>query len=544
MKLRVLFIALLLLAPLTPSISATPPKAGAICSKAGITKNYNGKKYTCIKNGKKLVWNKGVAIKVVATTPTASTTPTPTPSPISTPTPSPISTPTPSPTPTPTPSPTPTPTPTPSISTYDSPEQLSVCRIPQKEKNSNIPFFAYPVDSNSIYAMLPRLGPINVTVIPIDFADAPGESKPSEVLNSQIELVDEWMHWYSHGKSFYKWQFKDKWIRAPRPSYDYVPFNTPQNTNGISWNWKKVGRDINTFEAASELLDVASQEYDYLGMNVVLFMFPKRAENIYVPWTANGNFQGTGSGRDGSYKDVGVRDKRLVNVQIDALTHVFYHQRVAFWSWFLHENLHNQGLLGHAPRQGSPLGIMTNQWGIRLPLQAWDSLILDWQLPSDIYCSKKESIKRAEVLMSPLEREEIGTKAIMIRLSEYEVLVIESRRDDKWINKLNKNEIMNSDTNGKTPLLNGLVVYKVQVDKVEPYGSTEKDGADWQDKSDSFAYYIRNNITNKGYSNYPGTPPFDLNFVLNEGETLTYSGIKITLANSGLHDKVIIEKAG
>jgi len=147
-------------------------------------------------------------------------------------------------------------------------------------------------------------------------------------------------------------------------------------------------------------------------------------------------------------------------------------------------------------------------------------------------------------LMSPLEREEIGTKAIMIRLSEYEVLVIESRRDDKWINKLNKNEIMNSDTNGKTPLLNGLVVYKVQVDKVEPYGSTEKDGADWQDKSDSFAYYIRNNITNKGYSNYPGTPPFDLNFVLNEGETLTYSGIKITLANSGLHDKVIIEKAG
>ena len=95
MRLRVVLIALLLMAPLTPSISATPPKAGALCSKAGITKNYNGKKYTCIKSGKKLVWNKGVRITVVKPTPT----PTPTP--------------TPPPTPTPTPPPTPTPTPTP-----------------------------------------------------------------------------------------------------------------------------------------------------------------------------------------------------------------------------------------------------------------------------------------------------------------------------------------------------------------------------------------------------------------------------------------------
>ena len=81
MKLRVLFIAFLLLAPLTPSISATPPKAGATCSKAGITKNYNGKKYTCIKSGKKMVWNKGVVIKGVAPIPIPTPSPTPTPTP-------------------------------------------------------------------------------------------------------------------------------------------------------------------------------------------------------------------------------------------------------------------------------------------------------------------------------------------------------------------------------------------------------------------------------------------------------------------------------
>ena len=509
----VVFVSISLLIPAIPSQSATPIKAGSTCSKVGLTKVYQGKKFSCIKKGKKVVWSKGVAVVNAQ------------------------------PAPTPTPSPTPTPTPTPTITTYVSPEDLSVCRIPQKEKNPNIPFFAYPVDGSSIYAMLPRSGPINVSVIPIDFPDAPGNSKPSEVLNSQIELVDEWMRWYSHGKSFYKWQFKDEWIRAPRPSYDYVPFNTPGNANGIPWNWKKVGRTINTFEASSELLDTAARHYNYEGMNVVLFVFPKSAESIYVPWTSNGNFQGTGSGRDGTYRDVGVRDKRLLNVQINSLTHIFYHQRVSFWTWFLHENLHNQGLLGHAPRQGSPLGIMTSQWGVRVPLQTWDSIILDWQLPTDIYCIKKENLRRTEIVMSPLEREEIGTKAIMIRLSDFEILVIESRRDDKWVNKLSKNEIINSDTSGKSPLLNGLVVYKVQVDKVEPYGVTEPDGVNWEDKSDGFAYYIRNNAPSRGYSGY-GSEPFDLNFMIYQGETLIYRGIRLTLVSSGSNDKVVIESAG
>jgi len=39
------------------SAAVTP---GAGCSKAGIRQIYKGKTYTCIKSGKKLVWNKGV----------------------------------------------------------------------------------------------------------------------------------------------------------------------------------------------------------------------------------------------------------------------------------------------------------------------------------------------------------------------------------------------------------------------------------------------------------------------------------------------------
>ena len=68
------FVALVLVAllsPISPAEAATP-KAGAKCTKAGATATAAGKKFTCIKSGTKLVWNKGVAIKVASPTPTPS----------------------------------------------------------------------------------------------------------------------------------------------------------------------------------------------------------------------------------------------------------------------------------------------------------------------------------------------------------------------------------------------------------------------------------------------------------------------------------------
>lgn len=70
-----------------PVIAAVTPKPGEKCSKVGATQTFKGKKYTCVKIGKKLVWNTGVTIKATTpnTTPTTSSegtvTPLPSPSP-------------------------------------------------------------------------------------------------------------------------------------------------------------------------------------------------------------------------------------------------------------------------------------------------------------------------------------------------------------------------------------------------------------------------------------------------------------------------------
>ena len=71
-----------MLLTLATPVQAATPKAGAKCTKAGITATAAGKKFTCVKSGTKLVWSNGVAMKAAApkptATPTASAMPTPT----------------------------------------------------------------------------------------------------------------------------------------------------------------------------------------------------------------------------------------------------------------------------------------------------------------------------------------------------------------------------------------------------------------------------------------------------------------------------------
>jgi hypothetical protein len=49
-----------------PDANALTAKAGAKCTKVKATSVVKGKKYTCIKSGKKLIWNKGVVVKPAA----------------------------------------------------------------------------------------------------------------------------------------------------------------------------------------------------------------------------------------------------------------------------------------------------------------------------------------------------------------------------------------------------------------------------------------------------------------------------------------------
>jgi len=87
-KVLLFVISALILSLFTPLATAAV-KPGTKCAKQGQTSTSAGIKYTCIRSGNKLVWNKGVAIRQAApaatATPSASPTPSATPTPTSTP---------------------------------------------------------------------------------------------------------------------------------------------------------------------------------------------------------------------------------------------------------------------------------------------------------------------------------------------------------------------------------------------------------------------------------------------------------------------------
>ncbi len=58
-----LALAIVVLLSLSSPVYAAAPKAGSKCTKVGQTSTTAGIKYTCVKSGKKLVWNKGVVVK-------------------------------------------------------------------------------------------------------------------------------------------------------------------------------------------------------------------------------------------------------------------------------------------------------------------------------------------------------------------------------------------------------------------------------------------------------------------------------------------------
>lgn len=81
-----ILLTLILIFSLVVSINANAAiKAGASCKKTGQSSTIAGKKFTCIKSGKKLIWSKGITL--ITPAPTAIPAPAPAPTPTPTPTP-------------------------------------------------------------------------------------------------------------------------------------------------------------------------------------------------------------------------------------------------------------------------------------------------------------------------------------------------------------------------------------------------------------------------------------------------------------------------
>ena len=180
------------LAALLPANSAT--LAGTICPKLNATKTVANLKFTCNKSGKKLVWNKGVAIQ-------------PAPKPSASPTPS------------ETPSPTPTPTST-SSATVAPADLTKPCKLPVADGRGDVSIGGWP----RIKERQKTTGTVQIKVVMVDFSDAPATKTPQQAF-AMFSGATATFSEVSYGKLNFDLQPTYKWYRMSNPSTSYAPLN-------------------------------------------------------------------------------------------------------------------------------------------------------------------------------------------------------------------------------------------------------------------------------------------------------------------------------
>lgn len=358
------------------------------------------------------------------------------------------------------------------ITNPPSPESIANCRLPDlRSSNATGMSTVYPVKPAN--SAVTNRGVVNVGIIFVDFDGVDGSRTELNDQIADVKLAAEWIRWYSQGRVTYNLQFSDHWIRASRPEGDYRVFIDPTRS----------GRQIMTnAQITADFRSMAQTTLDLSAISVLWVVHPKAIRTI-----------------DESFVD---RSQLLIiNTARDT-----YGGGYPTWQNFIHETVHQHGLLGHAPkREQSLLGVMSMNGSPGTALNTWDSIVLDWMREDNLYCVHSDRLAKVALTLVPQEREQEGLRAAFIRLSESEALIIESHRRDKW--------------SPRWPA--GL--YGVTVMRVDSRLDTV-----FNDGSSTTKYLMEDKKQ----------------FMMVEGESLTTDGIKIALVKSGDNDTVSIERIG
>lgn len=295
-----------------------------------------------------------------------------------------------------------------------SPVSIDVCKLPfsaskadRTGRNAGGGMVGFPLTDTNKNGMN-LVGTNEVLVVPLDFSDFRGEGSPSKQTDYDTKWLKDWYRYFSNGKSNFNVTTFDRWIQMPGPRSSYptdAKSAVAPNPNELQGN------------QAQAFINEITKEIDLRKFSTVYIIFP-----------------------DGEYlqNDLIVRNHRFKikegekNLNLFSWGKNLEAMETQKWAYYIHETLHDFNIVGHAPGNGWPLGMMTNQSGISYAINPWEQFLFDW-LPSDqIYCDAASSLKPATISLTPMEREDKQTKMAVIKLSDTRAIVVESHGIDKW----------------------------------------------------------------------------------------------------------------
>jgi M6 family metalloprotease-like protein len=279
----------------------------------------------------------------------------------------------------------------------------NACQLLGQDGNSNMNV-GFPKRTSRLTSN----GVINAVVIGVDFPDVPGVGLPATEFKEMTNGMQVFYKKMSENRVSFNFTFSDKFVRMPFESTKYE-----------LGKWSG-GDPLGYLNA---LIANTDGEIDFSKYDVAYFLTPR---TIPISSIAYG---------PAFPIDVQTKDGVLKNSTFsggDA------YQRIpgSDWKWMSHETGHLFGLhdLYTAQTLKPTFGtwdLMAQNWSTTaIELTSWNRYIQGWLTDRQIKCLDKSNFSKTELVLSPIERVDLNLKAIMVKLSNSKILVIESRRSE------------------------------------------------------------------------------------------------------------------
>ena len=260
---------------------------------------------------------------------------------------------------------------------------------------------------------LPSFGTVKALIIPVDFADVVGQRPPAEEFTPMTDGMNEFYYAMSGNKVKFDYQVLKSWVRMPVAS-TFHKLGT-WNQGDVYGYWKLA-------------VETADPLVDYSQFDVVYVLSPRE-----IPWNS------IAFGPAGPLNSSGIAtdDGPVTNITLSGADAWQSIRQGTPWKWIAHETGHLFGLHDLYVNPGDAVygtwDLMSNNWSVgAIEINSWNRYLLGWITDSQINCLNAVDISSAGVtqLINPIERINQLTKAVVVRLSDSKILVIESRRNE------------------------------------------------------------------------------------------------------------------
>lgn len=382
-----------------------------------------------------------------------------------------------------------------------------ICKL--KEDSFNRRTYANSVASSFPAASgmsLPLSGTINVKVVFIEWDDLPGTKSDYDYNLWSANMFSEFYRVMSEGKLNLKVTSEPDWISVGSSWKEDV---IPEGMEGGNWQSREYLRPF-----IDQIVLAVDDYVDFTGVDVILFGTPSAeivVDSLHI-------FGGS---------EIYAKTKEGTIVNMFSLGRRIYEHRDSLHGWvqYSHEFGHSLGLPDLRDWSNSDKNtkyivnpmfghdIMDNQDAGSRSISGWLKWVQGWLSDSQVTCLRSSDVDSEYYELNPANIVGAENELITVKLSDTKLLAIESTRwDSRFDLRTNHN-------------VNGIIVYTVDSTLGHQEGPLKLISP-----RDITEYLSDNHI-------WPDWRVLDV--VLNQGDSVTYGGITVTLEES-LSNKDII----